>query len=266
MTEYAGRGDPRRSMELLWGVAPAPARGPKQGLTVDEIATAAMELADAEGLGALSMRRVAERLGRSAMSLYTYVPSKAELLDVMLHRALAELDVRHPVEDGWRVAVEASAWAGWAFYLRHPWVLHISGARALVGPNELAAYEAQLRLLDDLPLEPIEIVRTTGVVAGFVRGAALAHLDARTAAQATGQSDDEWWLARSALVEELAGPDWTERFPTITRLAAAQSFDQPQDDDPRAGMAYLERDALETFEFGLQVLLDGIEAAVDRRR
>src|SRR5216117_1909772 len=86
---YGGRGDPIRSMELLWRDAAAPARGrgPKPGLTVDRIVAAATELADGDGLAALSMRRVAERLGVGTMSLYTYVPSKADLIDVMYDAA-----------------------------------------------------------------------------------------------------------------------------------------------------------------------------------
>jgi len=98
MPEYAGRGDPRRTLELLWGRVAPPARGPKQGLTPLEIARAAIELADADGLDGVTMRKVADRLGRSAMSLYTYVPSKAELVDLMLDTSLGEVpaSARHP--------------------------------------------------------------------------------------------------------------------------------------------------------------------------
>jgi AcrR family transcriptional regulator len=186
MTVYAGRGDPRRSMELLWGGGEAPRRGPKPGLNTSAVAAAAIELADAEGLGALSMRKVAERLGRSAMSLYTYVPGKAELLDLMLDTALGELPTAYPRDGGWRAAVEASARDGWDFYQRHPWVLQISGSRALLGPHELDLYETQLRLVDGLGLDGVEMTRVVGVVAGFVRGSAKAVSDARTAEQATG--------------------------------------------------------------------------------
>src|SRR5919112_1054849 len=83
-TEYSGSGDPQRSMELLWGLQQRPKRGPKPRLTVEQIVQAALGVADAEGLAALSMRRVADELGVAPMSLYTYVPSKAELIDVML--------------------------------------------------------------------------------------------------------------------------------------------------------------------------------------
>jgi AcrR family transcriptional regulator len=262
MTEYVSRGDPRRSMELLWGAGQAPTRGPKPGLDVATIVAAAIELADAEGLAAVSMRRVAERLGKSAMALYTYVPGKAELLDLMLDTAYGELAVDHDLDGGWRAAVEASARASWMFYEHHPWVLQISGARALLGPGELDVFEAQLRLLDNLGLSGVDVMRTVGVVAGFVRGAAKALSDARTAEQATGVSDDDWWNARSPYFEELSADVWSTRYPTIAKLSEEHTF------DPRAEAEnpYMVQDALDTFEFGLQRLLDGIEAYIDAQR
>src|SRR5688572_28760297 len=109
MTEFSGRGDPKRSMAMLWGAAAAPSRGPKPDLSARAIAAAAVELADAEGLGPLSMRRVADRLGKSAMSLYTYVPGKAELVDLMLDTVYAEVRTDYSLDGGWRQAMEASA-------------------------------------------------------------------------------------------------------------------------------------------------------------
>src|SRR4029453_1149693 len=103
MVTYAGQGDPRRTMELLWGLplaTEATPRGPKPAFTVDDIVAAATDIPDTEGFDAVSMRSVGERLGRSAMALYTYVPSKAELVDLMLDRALRELDVTYDVADG----------------------------------------------------------------------------------------------------------------------------------------------------------------------
>jgi AcrR family transcriptional regulator len=265
MTEYASRGDPRRSMTLLWGLDAAPTRGPKPGLRRDEVVAAAVELADAEGLGALSMRKVAERLGKTAMALYTYVPSKAELLDLMLDGVLGELptDYSAELQDGWRAAVEASARDGWEFYRRHPWVLQVSGARALLGPHELDVYESQLRLFDGLGLTGVEMAGAVGAVSSFVRGCAKAMSDALAAEQATGLSDDDWWNARAPLLEELAADIWSERYPTITQLEAEQAFDQldrPDDTTP-----YTVQAALDIFEFGLHRLLDGLQTHITSR-
>ncbi len=99
MVEYPASGDARRSMELLWGQRAAGSRGPKQRLSVERITTAAVGLADVDGVDKVSMRRVADSLGSSAMSLYTYVPGKAELLDLMVDSVLApDLSVQQTFE------------------------------------------------------------------------------------------------------------------------------------------------------------------------
>ena len=264
MPEYAGRGDPRRTLELLWGRVAAPARGPKLGLTPLGIARAAIELADAEGLDAVTMRKVADRLGRSAMSLYTYVPSKAELIDLMLDTTLGELPASYSTGQGWRADAEASARAGWELYRRHPWLLQVSAARSLMGPNETRAFEAMLAVVDGLGLTGLQMTRIVSLLADFVRGAATSLADAALAERVTGMSDDEWWNARNPVFEELAGEDFGERFPVITRLQSDEAtFDQPFDDALLEGHSYTEAIALDTFEFGLTRLLDGVELYLD---
>ncbi|MDY7101604.1 MAG: TetR/AcrR family transcriptional regulator [Actinomycetota bacterium] len=265
MTEYTGRGDQRRSMELLWSVERAPVRGQRTGLSAEEIVAEAIAVADTEGLDGLSMRKVAERLGRSPMSLYTYVPGKAELLDVMVDRVMAELVGTDPLDGGWRAAVERSARATWAMYERHPWVLRVGRSRAAFGPNELDVYEERLRQLDGLGLSGAEMVRIVVVVDGFVRGSAQEVADARTAERVTGLSDDDWWNARMPLLEELSTrPEWVERFPVAHRLAAEEAFARPGRvvGDPTP---HTVREALDAFDSGLRWLLDGIEAFIRSR-
>ncbi|WNF28717.1 TetR/AcrR family transcriptional regulator [Streptomyces sp. C11-1] len=105
-----GSGDIARSLELLWGTGERPSRGPKPGLTLDRIVTAAIAVADAEGLSAVSMRRLSTELGTGTMSLYRYVPGKAELLDLMLDRVLGEPLPTGPT--GERSAASARSSAG----------------------------------------------------------------------------------------------------------------------------------------------------------
>src|SRR5262245_54493212 len=133
MTEFTGGGDPKRSIELLWGLLEPKRRGPKPRLQVGEIVAAAIALADSEGLGAVAMRRVAEALGVAPMSLYSYVPSKAELLDLMLDTATGET-ARPPIDD-WRSGLAGIARENWTLYHRHPWMLHIAAYRPPLGPN-----------------------------------------------------------------------------------------------------------------------------------
>ncbi|MGW1178134.1 TetR/AcrR family transcriptional regulator [Kitasatospora sp. NPDC002543] len=265
MTVYAGQGDAHRSLALLWGAPEEPRAGrsgPKPGLSVEAIVSAGIAVADAEGMAALSMRAVGERLGRTAMALYTYVPGKAELLDLMHDRALAELateaagategagvteatGVAAPADD-WREAVTAWADDLYACYLRHPWVLQVSQARPVLGPAELAAMEALLRALRPAGLAPSRLRGAVAALWQFIRGQAATTADARGAAAATGVTDEDWWATRSARLAELA-PDFAQRFPLLVALRSTGGS-APQDTHREA------------FRTGLAVLLDGIAA------
>ncbi|HSJ45946.1 MAG TPA: TetR/AcrR family transcriptional regulator [Euzebyales bacterium] len=264
MPEFAGRGDPRRTMELLWGRTPPAARGPAAELTPADVVRAAIAVADEEGLARLTMRRIAERLGRSTMSLYTYVPGKPELLDLMLDAIHAELPTAYDRSGGWRQAAEAFARDQWHLLERHPWSLDVAGGRTPLGPHTLDAYEAQLAVFDGLGLDGVEMTRAVAAVTSFIRGAAQAIHEARTAQQATGLSDDDWWNAHAPLLEEVMDPDWPERHPTATKLQRAQAFDHADrdTDDP---IPYLVVVALDAFEYGLARMLDGIAAHIARR-
>jgi AcrR family transcriptional regulator len=255
-TEYSGRGDPARSMALLWGTQPPPTRGPKPGLSVERIVGTAVGLADAEGLAALTMRRVADRLGVGTMSLYTYVPGKAELLDLMLDTVLGELAAADGEAGGWRDRLERSAREHWALYQRHPWVLQVSGARALLGPNETAQFEASLDAVSGVGLSGKEMVLVVSLVTGYVRGAAQGAVEAAHAAQHTGVTDEQWWAAREPIFDKYFD---RSRYPTLTGLEQEGAF-RPSEGD----LDYNLQNALDSFEFGLQRVLDGIEAFIDQ--
>lgn len=261
MAVFAGRGDPRRSLALLWrSVVAEPGRtqpGPKQALSVDAIVEAAIAVADTEGMAALSMRAVGERLGRTAMALYTYVPSKGELVDLMYDQVFAELD-NDRRSAGWRAAV-----TGWAedlceVYVRHPWALQVSSARPVLGPHEYAVIEAVVRALAGTGLDGKLQRSVVATLSHFVRGAAQTIADARRASAATGVPDDEWWSARSTALQELV-PDIAERFPALMRLETSAPI-QPADER----VPYLEQAARDTFATGLAVLLDGVDATLSR--
>ncbi|MET9503379.1 TetR/AcrR family transcriptional regulator [Streptomyces sp. NPDC006622] len=262
MVVFAGQGDLRRSLVLLWRTpGEAVTRsgpGPRPGLTVDAIVDAGIAIADASGISAVSMREVGKRVGRTGMALYTYVPSKDELVDLMYDRSLAELPTDYDLADGWRAALSAWTHDYWAFCLRHPWTLRVSQARPVLGPNENAMLETVLRILFATGLGAHVVRRVVGTLINHVRGAAQTVVDSRQAAAATGVSDEDWWAARSAAFEEVV-PDFAERFPTIVRLAREAATAPPDPQQP-----YLEREATETFDAGLAVLLDGIEAIVRR--
>ncbi|WP_067826496.1 TetR/AcrR family transcriptional regulator [Actinomadura kijaniata] len=261
MVVFAGQGDARRSMDLLWR-APADEGGrpgPKPGLSVAVIVETAIAIADERGMAALSMRAVGERLGRTGMALYTYVPGKSELVDLMYDRVLAGLPRDYDTTGGWRAAVTTWATDLWEFHLRHPWVLQVSQARPVLGPNEYVMIDTALGVLRATGLPPRAIRRVVGALFNLVRGSAQMIAEARAAVAETGVSDEEWWYARSALLEEVA-PDFAERYPSVAWLGDAGAY-EPEDQS----VPYMEGDARETFEAGLALLLDGVEAAVRRR-
>lgn len=253
-----------RSLALLWRTPGAEVArsgpGPKPGLSVDEIVDAGIAIADASGISAVSMREVGKGVGRSGMALYTYVPSKNELIDLMYDRSLAELTAGYDLEAGWRAALSAWMYDYWAFCLRHPWTLQVSQARPVLGPNENAMLETLLRILYGTGLTAPDLRRIVGTLVNYGRGAAQTVVDSRQAAAVTGVSDEDWWTARSAVFEEVV-PDFAERFPMVVRLAE-EAVVPPADPE----LPYLEREATETFDAGLAVLLDGIAAAVARQQ
>ncbi|WP_242885954.1 TetR/AcrR family transcriptional regulator [Actinomadura litoris] len=248
-TEYSGAGDPKRSLELLWGVQGRPRRGPKPRLTVEAIVRAAIAAADADGLEALSMRRIAEDLGVATMSIYTYVPGKAELVDVMLDRAVGELTP--PEGGGWRDRLEHIARDNWELFHRHPWMLQIAVARPPLGPGMIAKYEYELAAVDGVGLTDLEMDSVVALVTGFAESAARVSVNAAEAERRSGISDLEWWKAAAPVLEELLDP---ADYPLGDRVgtAAGQEY----------GAVLAPRRA---FEFGLTRILDGIEVLISSR-
>lgn len=245
---YSGSGDPARSAELLWGVEPPARRGPKPRLTVAEITRAGVELADAEGLEAVTMRRVAQRLGVSAMSLYTYVPSKDELTDLMLDAVYGELP-QAEATGGWRDRLEQVARANRTLLLRHPWMLRIAMSRPVIGPNLIAKYEHELRAVDGIGLDDVTMDLVLTTIIGFTQSVVRSGLEAAEAERRTGMSDAQWWAAYGPALAGVLDP---ARFPIAARVgeAAAQAY---------GGRPY---DADRAFEFGLARILDGLQLLV----
>lgn len=247
MTDFSGGGDPRRSIDLLWRVQDGPRPGPKPRFTVDEVAAAAIAIADADGLAALSMRRVAERLGVAAMSLYTYVPSKAELIDLMLDTICTEVPLTgHGA--GWRASLERVARDNWALYQRHPWLLQVATSRPPLGPNLVAKYDHELRAVEGIGLADVEMDLVVQLIGDYVHGAARTAVAATLVAQRTGLTDEQWWEQAGPALQKVYVP---ERFPTATRVGSAAGAEYQGAVDPARA-----------FEFGLERLLDGVESLV----
>jgi AcrR family transcriptional regulator len=237
----------RRSIELLWGNGARPTRGPKPGLTLDRIVEVAIAVADADGIDAVSMRRVATELGVGTMSLYRYVPGKAELLALMLDKVSGPGgDIAQARGKDWRGKLEAAARGSYRLYLAHPWLLQVNWCRPVFGPSTLAGVEFFIASLADLGLTDQERVTVMITVDGFVTGVARHRIQYETAAEQTGVSDEVFWAEQHpVLVKAMASGD----YPALAALA---------EDSFSLGWE-------ESFEFGLQRLLDGVAALVRSR-
>ncbi|OSZ60832.1 TetR family transcriptional regulator [Streptomyces pharetrae CZA14] len=245
MTDTSGSGDIVRTLELLWDTGPRPSRGPKPALTLDQIVEAAVRVADTEGLEAVSMRRVGAELGTSAMSLYRYVPGKAELLDLMLDR------VQRPGEDpgslggDWRSALEGMARATLALYRRHPWLLHVNQSRPILGPSALDGMEKVLSRIRPMGLSDPELISAILVIDSYVVGAARTQVYQEEAERRSGLTTAEFFAAQAPVLEKVMT---TGRYPIMAGLSEdtwSSDFDH--------------------FEFGLQRILDGLDVFVSQR-
>ncbi|NUS45957.1 MAG: TetR family transcriptional regulator, partial [Mycobacteriaceae bacterium] len=244
--ERSGAGDPAHTLELLWR-APGTGgsgRGPKQRTTVDAVVDAAIGIADREGLSAVTMRSVAARLGLSPMGTYTYVPGKAELLDLMLDTVYARMARTELAGKPWRERLAAVAADNRALLIAHAWVLDVSTTRPPLGPGLMAKYEHELAAFDDTGIDDVAMDATLTHLLGFV--AAVARIDRDTAAAAadTASSDQQWWERHAPLLAKALDP---ARYPRATRVGAA------------AGAAHAAAyDADHAWTFGLPRILDGL--------
>ncbi|WP_394836089.1 TetR/AcrR family transcriptional regulator [Pendulispora rubella] len=237
-------GDRARSIELLWQIESSrerPNRGPKPGLSVERIAEAGVSIADADGLASVSMQRVAATFGFTTMSLYRYVPSKTELVDLMIDMAMGTAP-RLDRATGWRTNLET--WAGhlWGVYRMHPWLLGATVGHRVIGPNELGWMESALAALEGTPLDGAEKMDATFVVLGHVR-----NLAQQTLTTSTQEGTDEPRMLE-LLGELLLGR--ADRYPATARAVTSASTSALQN---------------QGFEFGLARILDGLGYLIGRR-
>ena len=117
----------------IWSIPERQGRGPRPAYSRVQITEAAIRIADADGLEAASMRRIAAELGTAAMSLYRYVPSRGDLIELMADHVLAEMDIPGRPSGDWRADLTLIADGPRAMWLRHPWLAGLDGTRALLG-------------------------------------------------------------------------------------------------------------------------------------
>ncbi|MFD1936519.1 TetR/AcrR family transcriptional regulator [Nonomuraea mangrovi] len=227
--------------DLLWRAGDERADDGRVRLSARLIVEAAVTIADAEGLDALSMQRVASVLGYTSMALYRHVPGKDQLVAAMTDVATGRPPAPTSPPPSWRAEIESWVDAVWEVYLRHPWLVRVPTNSAPVGPNELAWLEALLGPLSRAGLDRAELIPMATFISGAVRGLARAATELDPAAAA-------------AYGQVLARHVDPGRFPVLSSLMAEDGL--VEDDGG---------DLTPSVHHGMNRLLDGIEALRDRR-
>lgn len=209
-------------------------------LTRDEVVRAALEVADADGFEAISMRNVARHLNVGAMTLYSYVESKDDLLDLMFDEIMGELLLPEPLPEDWRTAISAIARRTREVWLRHHWMASSIGQRSSFGPNSMRHVEQSLAALDGLRIDGREAFAVLGAVDDFALGHTMRQV-LEEYGMHRGDDEGQWRRTMERYWEDLLA---TGEYP---RLAAIAGTDWESRHDER-------------FERGLAWMLDGIAA------
>lgn len=232
-----------RGIALAWGVAANPQRGPKREMSVEKIVEAAVELADAEGLGAVSMAAVAAKLGFTPMSLYRYVTAKDDLLLLMQEEATGIPPEGYREQEGWRAKLRTLFDAQARLYLAHPWLLSIPITGSPITPSSSAWLDAGLDSLQDTPLNDVERLAVALAVTGASRWYGIVIAGYAEQARATGMSPDQITVREAELFERVIT---AEEYPALRTAIDAEVF--LSDEDP--------------FQFGIERIFDGVESYI----
>jgi len=244
--------DVDRTLTLLWRRVlgtPQGSRGPKQRVSVDDVIRAAIQVADDGGLAAFSLRKVADRLGLKLMSIYTYVPGRAELIGLMVDEVMGERELP-PHSGDLRQRLHSVARHQWDEAHRHPWLLQVDNSRPWIGPNGSDRYEWQLAAIEDAGFTDLEMDQVVTLISGFTASAARASIEARHAVASSGITDAQWWEINAPILERVMPPD---AYPISSRVGTAAGQEYNAIGDPHR-----------SFLFGLDRIIDGLQRLLER--
>ena len=255
-------------LATLWGRRSAPRRGPRPGLTVEQVVAAAIALADAEGIDGVSMARVAEQLGVTTMALYRYVSSKAELLALMADAAIGKgPPIREFARDGsaWREALDTWCRVQLDLVRVHPWVIGLVSTSPAFGPNRVWWLETGLRALAGTPLtigERTEVIGrlSLNLLSEASLLSAIDEMDRRAS-----QRDGAPSPATDQAAAEAPHPALVD-YAGILRLVTDPAVHPETVAALEAGAfdADADADAEYDTDFGLRLMLDGVAALIER--
>ncbi|MEJ3653204.1 TetR/AcrR family transcriptional regulator [Actinomycetes bacterium KLBMP 9759] len=231
-------------LALAWGVQPSPRRGPKPAHSVEEIVAVAMALADETDLSAVSMPKIANRLGITATALYRYVASKEELVVLLADAGWGRPETPSRPEH-WRAGITAWVRAFVARTRTHPWLLDLPVHGAPLTPNLLSWLEVLLDALADTGLPPADVLGCATLLDGYARS--TANLDRSTAATTPSPAEG---AAIAAFLDPLLRARGSHRVADLLNGTA-----------PYAEATFDDGDV----EFGLQRILDGIATLIQER-
>jgi AcrR family transcriptional regulator len=222
--------------------------GPQRTYSRAQITAAAIEIADSEGLEAMSMRRIAARIKAGVMSLYHYVDNRDDLLELMVDEVTGEMATAGAPDMGWRERITLFAYEKRALWLRHPWLATRLAGHPVWGPNSLRQQEFLLSSLDGFGLPMDELVSLTGLVSGYVESFVRAEVGWAEEVRRT-KVDMQEWIRRSgpharAIVD-------SGEFPMFARMLL------------EAASPHMKAD--ERFHYGLDLVLDSMQASLDNR-
>jgi AcrR family transcriptional regulator len=214
----------------------------------ERIVASAIRIADSEGIGAVSMRRIGIELDVPTMSLYRWIPSRDDLTLHMLDATVGTMTWPSPPPPGWRAQLEYAARGLWTTSVAHPWLGQImSMTRPQLAPNAMLFTEWSMRALAEVGVPPAQALEVSLALVGFSVGIAIALENERQAERDTGITSDEWMATKEAAARAIFA---SGRYPVLAAFA---------DDDVGP--------ELETvFETGLGIILDGVERLLARRQ
>lgn len=234
-------------LRLMWHGQDDSRPGPKRGVDLPTIAAAGVRIADAQGLSAVSMRRLATEVGFTTMALYRYVQSKLEVLALVMDHAYGDPPGTIAGADDWRARLSAWAHANRDVIVAHPWILEIRVTEPPLTPAQIGWLEAGLGTLAGLVLSEQEKLSSILLVDVYVRGQAQLSIGTTPAGPDVVSATEQY----SHRLRVLADP---QRFPHVHAAVLSGALD---DDD--------EDFAVDEFAFGLDSVLDGIAARIERR-
>ncbi|MBU2662821.1 TetR/AcrR family transcriptional regulator C-terminal domain-containing protein [Actinoplanes bogorensis] len=235
----------------VWLKPPRTQSGAQPSLSREQIVRAAMEILDSEGLAGLSMRRLGTRLGAGATSLYWHVAHKDELLELVVDEVLGEVYVPEPGDASWRTGASIVAAGMHTAFMRHSWVLGLLGRHPTLGPNAMRLSERCVALFTAAGFEGMAVSHASAVLFSHAIGSATSNAAIRSALTRSGKTPAEVAVEIEPHLEQLS-PDnpnyakWRQET-SATRRDPEKLID-------------------ETYAFGLERILDGLESWLETHR